>query len=344
MGTTTVATGKQGSTTGTALSPANQFRKLLDSMKSQIAVALPRHLTAERMIRVVMTAVQRTPELLECSQMSLIGSIIQASQLGLEPDGVQGQAYLVPFKNKHTGQKECQLIPGYRGLMTLARRSGEIADVMAEVVYENDKFTFSKGLEPKLEHVPTMDADPGKMIGAYAVAFFKDKDTRPHFEFMWKGQIDGIMARSKASNFGPWKTDYEAMAKKTVVRQLCKWLPMSVEYQTVATLDDQAEQSITHVDFDVTPNAPAIATTAPSSGSKLDQLTDKLKSESETQGVLLVDDGFADDLATSCVNVGLTGAKLRKALKDSFGVEQIIELTAEQANQFAVALKGMPSV
>ncbi len=133
---------------------AGTLQSLLMQYKDQIAMALPRHLTPERMIRVAMTAVQTTPALHECTILSIAGSMVAASILGLEVSSVLGEAYLVPFNNTKTKRKECQLIPGYLGLLKLARQSGEISTVQAQPVYKNDTFAYEYGLDPYLRHVP----------------------------------------------------------------------------------------------------------------------------------------------------------------------------------------------
>ena len=167
----------------TAVANVSSVRTLLssDGVMSQIRAALPRHLTAERMLRVVMTAVQKTPRLLECSERSLIGAVVEASQLGLEPDGVRGLAYLIPRRNRKTNTYEAQLQIGYKGLIDLARRSGQIQTITAEVVYQKDAFRVVKGLHPDLVHEPAWnEPDPGPVIGAYAVAVLKDGGVQFH--------------------------------------------------------------------------------------------------------------------------------------------------------------------
>jgi recombination protein RecT len=161
------------------MSVASQVRDTLNSpaMMAQLKLALPRHMSPERMIRVAVTAIQKTPKLMECSQQSLIACIVEASQLGLEPDGVIGHAYLVPYKNKTTGRMEAQLMAGYKGLIELARRSGQIGAVNAEIVFANDEFRIVKGLNPDLIHIPNWE-DPGEMIAAYATAKLKDGDVQ----------------------------------------------------------------------------------------------------------------------------------------------------------------------
>ena len=208
-------------------------RGMLERSRGQMAAALPRHMSADRMLRLTMTSIQRTPALLDCEPRSLIGAVIQAAQLGLEPDGVLGQAYLVPYGN------QVQFIPGYRGLIGLARRSGQISTIEARVVHQKDAFTYSFGLKPVLEHVPTTEVEPGEVVAAYAIAHLKDGAYQ--FDVMLKREVDAIRTRSKAGRSGPWVTDYEEMAKKTVLKRLCKLLPASVELATAVALDDRAE-------------------------------------------------------------------------------------------------------
>lgn len=223
--------------TNTQIVPASQkqqtIRNLLEKAKPQIALALPRHLSADRMLRIAMTSVNRTPKLLACNQMSLLGAVIQAAQLGLEPDGVLGHAYLVPYKD------QCQLIVGYKGLIDLARRSGQLSTIFARVVHAKDQFEYSYGLDEKLEHVPSNIADAGEIVAVYAVA--KLKDGSRQFEVMNRSEVDAIRKRSPSGNDGPWVTDYPEMAKKTVLRRLCKMLPASVELARAVALDERAD-------------------------------------------------------------------------------------------------------
>lgn len=221
----------------TEIVPVNQkaenVRLLLEKAKPQIALALPRHLNADRMLRIAMTSVRRTPALLGCNQQSLLGAVMQAAQLGLEPDGVLGHAYLIPFKD------QVQLIIGYKGLIDLARRSGQLSTIFARVVYAEDQFEFAYGLTERLEHIPSGKVEPGEVRAVYAVARLKDGGTQ--FEVMTRGEVDAIRKRSRAADDGPWVTDFAEMAKKTVLRRLCKMLPASVELSRAVALDERAE-------------------------------------------------------------------------------------------------------
>jgi recombination protein RecT len=210
---------------------------LLDQMKGEIARCLPKHLTPERMTRIAMTELRKTPKLQECDPMSFIAAIMQASQLGLEP-GILGSCYLIPFNNNKTGKVECTFMPGYRGFLDLARRSGQIVSLVARSVFENDVFEYEFGLKENITHKPAMD-DRGELKAVYAVAILKDGGHQ--FEVMSKRDVDEIRKSSKSANNGPWVTHFEEMAKKTVLRKLFKWLPCSVEMQKAVSLDELQE-------------------------------------------------------------------------------------------------------
>lgn len=216
----------------------NTVAALLEKSRGQIARAVPDHRKVDRMLRVALNSLTRTPKLLDCNVNSLLGAIMQSSQLGLEPDGLLGHAYLVPYKGNVT------LIPGYKGLLRLARNSGQISTIQAHEVYKADTFTFHYGLEPVLEHIPSPDAEfaADQIVAFYAIARFKDGGYQ--FDVMWRKQVDAIRGRSMASNSGPWVTDYAEMGKKTVLRRLCKMLPLSAELERAVTLDEQADSGI----------------------------------------------------------------------------------------------------
>lgn len=241
-------------TQSTALAPAkpikpiDNLRHMLEVSKGQIALALPKHMTPERMMRVAITAVQKQPKLLECSTISIVGAVIEASQLGLEPDGILGQAYLVPFWNNKTKSTEAQLQPGYRGLIALARRSGQVSTLYSELVYEADKFKATKGSHPTLEHEPDWFAeDRGSLVGAYAVVLYKDGTN--DWEFMPMHELNRVRDMSKSKSregqeFGPWATHPEEMYRKVPIRRLAKRLPLSPEFQRAAVLDEYVDAGV----------------------------------------------------------------------------------------------------
>ncbi len=219
----------------------------IDQMAPAMAQALPKHMSIERMTRMATTVIRTTPQLKDADVASLLGAVMQSAQLGLEP-GPMGHCYFLPFRNNKKGITEVTFIIGYRGMIDLARRSGHISTIYAHAVYENDEFEYELGLNADLKHKPS-DSDRGEFKGAYAVAHFKDGGYQ--FEYMPKSEIEKRKSRSKAanSNYSPWKTDYEEMAKKTVIRHMWKYLPVSVEMQQLVATDEGTGRNIK----DVTP-------------------------------------------------------------------------------------------
>ena len=213
------------------------------AIKKQMALALPKHLTAERLARIATTEIRRVPELASCSRESFLGAIMQCAQLGIEPSNGLGHAYLIPFGNGNDkqGRPNVQLIVGYRGMIDLARRSGQIISISARAVYENDEFSYEYGLHEDLKHKPSDGIDAGALTHVYAVARLYGGGVQ--FEVMSRKQIELARAHSKAKN-GPWFDHYEEMAKKTVIRRLFKYLPVSIEIQRAVSLDERAEAGI----------------------------------------------------------------------------------------------------
>jgi recombinational DNA repair protein RecT len=162
--------------------------------------------------------------------------VIEASQLGLEPDNTLGYAYLIPYG------KTAQLQIGWRGFIKLAHNSGIVSNVYAMVVHSNDRYEIKQGLHRDLIHEPTSSADEGEVVAAYAVV--KYKDGTEDFEWMWKKDIDKIRSMSKAKNSDAWSNHYEEMAKKTVIRRLAKRLPLSAEFQRAAVHDENLDMGI----------------------------------------------------------------------------------------------------
>lgn len=216
---------KNAPAVGGVPSVANQVHDALQKMMPQIQAALPKHITPERMARVALTSIRTTPKLMQCSLESLLAAVMQSAQLGLEP-GILGHAYFVPFGN------QVQFIAGYKGLLSLARRSGNIQSIAANVVCENDEFTYSYGFEEDLRHVPKF-RNRGEIVAAYAYAVTKDGGR--YFEVMSREEVDAIRKRSKAATSGPWVSDYAQMARKTVLRRLCNYLDLQVEHAEAIT-------------------------------------------------------------------------------------------------------------
>lgn len=230
-----------------------------DHFKSAVAAALPRHLTADRFLRVAVTATMRQPDLLRCDRNSFFKCLLDLSALGIEPDG--RRAHLIPFRNnkmcecgheieKHRGQEcpcgckqrrprsEVQLIVDYKGIAELVRRSGDVSYIHADVVYEHDEWDYSFGSDAHLHHKPNFD-DRGTKIRCF-YSYVKLKDGTDDFIVMSKSDVDKIRARSKAKDSGPWVSDYDEMGKKTVFRRHSKWLPLSPETRDAIEKDDDA--------------------------------------------------------------------------------------------------------
>jgi recombination protein RecT len=226
---------------------------MLKKLTPAIAAALPRHLNPDRMCRIALTALRATPKLAQCTQASFLGAIIQASQLGLELNTPLGHAWLIPFKktDKRTGEVYyiCQLVIGYQGFMDLARRSGSVSAIYAFPVYQGDEFRYELGLEPTLKHVPKDVPHTDKALThVYAVA--KLKDGEPVFTVLTRAEVERYRSRSRSKDDGPWVTDYEAMAVKTGIRRLSRWVPRSAEMAIAAAVDESIETGRSQLSID----------------------------------------------------------------------------------------------
>ena len=215
------------------------IRDWIGVRKNDISKLLPKHLTVERLENTAAAAMMRTPALQQCSLPSMFAAVMVCAELGLEPTGAYGGVWLVPFQNKKTGHLEVQPIIDYRGMLDIARRSGQVGRIEAHVVHENDLFRLRYGTESVLEHTPAIKGDPGPVVGAYAVAELKDGTKQ--IEFMTIAELDRIKNRSKAVDSGPWVTDPEEMMKKTILRRLCKLLPRSIEMRRAEEVDDEGQ-------------------------------------------------------------------------------------------------------
>ena len=210
------------------------------TIKAQMAMALPKHMTSDRLARIALTEVRKTPALGNCDQASFLGAIMQCAQLGLEPGSALGHAYLLPFENRKKGITEVQFILGYRGMIDLSRRSGQILSIEARAVYSADKFHVALGLNPNLTHEPDWEAeDRGPLRFVYAVAKLRDGGTQ--FEVMSRSDVEKVRQKSRAGQSGPWVDHYEEMAKKTVIRRLFKYLPMSIEMASAVEQDERID-------------------------------------------------------------------------------------------------------
>lgn len=199
----------------------NGIEALMLKSKASWAALLPTHVKPDVMLRSAMAAISRTPELLACKPASIVMALAQACSLGLPPNTPLGLGYLIPFKDT------CTFVPGYKGLIRLMIQSGEVVSVETDVIRSKDAYEIHRGTSSRLDHSYCLDADRGDIIGFYAVATLKTGG-KP-FEFMTKGAVDAIRERSQAGHAGPWVSDYEQMGRKTVIRRLANYLPLSEE-------------------------------------------------------------------------------------------------------------------
>ena len=219
---------KQGGQMSAAKAEKKTMQAYIKAMEPAIKKALPSVITPERFTRMVLSALSSTPKLAECSPQSFLAAMMTAAQLGVEPNTALGQAYLLPYRNH--GQMECQFQLGYKGLIDLAYRSGEVSVIQAHTVYENDVFEYELGLDPKLRHVPAK-ADRGEAVAYYAM--FKTKDGGYGFEVM---RVDDVQrhaqrySKSYGSGTSPWRSNFDEMAKKTVLKRALKYAPLKSDF------------------------------------------------------------------------------------------------------------------
>ena len=222
---------------------------MVRAMLPEIKKALPSVMTPERFTRIALSALNNTPQLQSCTPMSFIAALLNAAQLGLEPNTPLGQAYLIPYKNK--GVMEVQFQIGYKGLIDLAYRNGQMQTIQAQEVYENDFFEYEFGLEPKLIHRPAY-TDRGELVYFYGI--FRTVNGGYGFSVMSKADMDAFAKTySKAfeSDFSPWKTSYIEMAKKTVIKQALKYAPIKTEFQRALSTDETIKTKLSDEMFNV---------------------------------------------------------------------------------------------
>lgn len=218
------------------------IKDYINAMSGEIAKALPQVMTPERFTRIALSAVSNTPKLGNCTPQSFLGAMMNAAQLGLEPNTPLGQAYLIPFENRKKGITECQFQIGYKGLIDLAYRSGEVKMIDAQTVYENDEFEYELGMDPVLKHKPARK-NRGNPIYFYAT--FKLTNGGQGFQVMSIEDVQEHAKKySKTYNNGPWQTNFEEMAKKTVLKKLLKYAPLKTEFVKQVTSDETIKTSI----------------------------------------------------------------------------------------------------
>ena len=241
MNTTTAKNSLTTNNGATVTKKENKSKTIFDVIQAgakQFATALPKHINSDRFVRIAITTIRQNPKLAKCSQESLLGALMVSAQLGLEP-GTLGQCYLIPFENKKAGTVECQFQIGYKGLIELLRRSGQLSDIYSYTVYENDDFNIEYGLSRTLTHKPNF-TNRGEIKGFYAVAILKDGAKA--FEYMTKDEITKHEEKYRKGSYknDVWNKNFEEMAQKTVVKKLLKWLPVSVEFLEMAAKDEKS--------------------------------------------------------------------------------------------------------
>jgi recombination protein RecT len=342
------------------------FRALFrnEAVLKSLAQVAPKHLTPDRITKIALSAISRNPTLLQCTQSSILKAVMAAAELGLEPGGILGHAYLVPFWNtkagKGRGAFECVLITGYRGKVELARRSGVVASLMARVVFEKDKLEYELGLDERLRHVPFTGAgDPGPMTHVYAIAVMKDGTKL--FDVMTAAQVEAIHQRSQSyrtsvskgwKESGPWVTDSLEMARKTVVHRLCKYLPLAPDkpehtpFLKAQAAEDRAESGDgwTGNPYGIDPDddgelegepQPVVQGTA----TALDEAAQKLGGEGQaatTPAPTVDQDGLLDALTADLLKTDLPAAQAFAHNERA----RITQLDAKHRESFAFALKA----
>lgn len=241
---------------------AKPIEELIQKSLNELGKALPSHLSAERLVRIALTTIRLNPSLTECTKESFLGALFQAAQLGLEPN-VEGQAYIIAYNNskKVNGEwvkiKEAQFQIGYKGYIELFYRHGNAVSIDMHCVHENDLFEYSYGTDSYLKHVPVFK-NRGEVIAYYAIA--KMKNGGSLFKVMSKdeciehGKTHSKCYDSKTGGFdknSPWYKDPDAMCKKTVLIQLVKLLPKSIELQKALAMDNTTKVTLKPDMFEV---------------------------------------------------------------------------------------------
>lgn len=233
---TTGAIAKAAGKAAAAKSERATLQNTITRMSPEIAKALPKHIGVERFTRMVLSAVSSTPALAKCTPESFLCAMMQAAQLGVEPNTPLGQAYIIPYTNNRERRTDATFQLGYKGMIDLAHRSGKVVSIQAHAVHANDDFSYCYGLAPELRHVPAR-SDRGPVTDYYAVISLKDGGYI--YEVMSKEDIDEHARKySKAGNSGPWSSAYDEMAKKTVLKRALKYAPMSADIMRVFSADE----------------------------------------------------------------------------------------------------------
>lgn len=283
-------------------------------------------------------AISKNNDLANCTLLSFLHSVKVAARLGLDPSGVMGEAYMVPFKD------QCQLIPGYRGLVKLARNSGDVKSIWAEVVYSCDKFDYRLGLHPDIDHEPgdRANAKDSDITHVYAVAKMTDGD--PQFVVLTRQEIEKIRASSRAGRFGPWVDWWAEMAKKSAVKRLIKMLPIETGsvFAKAVEIDNRIESGDRYdevlgieddvIDVEALPSVPV--------ESRGSQVAEHLAEQSHASAEMGWDEKVVIQTAEAC---GKPEADVRQKMEDyclRIYQRQLGTLTAKQQQDLSAALAG----
>lgn len=315
--TNSLTKGSSGNITETPEKKPKTIFDIIKAGEKQFAAALPKHLNSERFTRIAITTVRQNPKLAECNAESLLGSLMTIAQLGLEP-GVLGQCYLIPYGT------ECQLQLGYKGMIELLRRTGQLSDIYAYTVYSNDEFSLEYGLNRTLKHIPafTNPDGRGEIVGFYSVAILKD-GTRA-FEYMTKQEIifhEEKYRKGKYKN-SVWEKNFEEMALKTVTKKMLKWLPISIEMIENLRKDEQIH--------------------------KLDDKTNEITSEYlddviqyDEDGVIVEDKPTTEDMQTLLTIANANGIDINLKAKELYNNSNLANITMKQYEELkSIAIEG----
>lgn len=310
----------------------SQIRDVLEKRQGDIAKAIPRGIDAQRFTRVALSNFQIKPQLLDCTPASVFTAIMQAAAWGLELDPVLGHAYLVPYK------QQCQLLLGYRGMLALARRSGDIANFIPGVVHQKDTFTYKRvGLRGNgtlgtiLDHLEYDGPDdPGPVVATYIVMITKDGSEQ--IDVMFRRDIDKVRSRSRAKDSGPWVTDFEPMALKSVVRRASKFWPLETSVAAAINQDELIDLGIE------TPVMPALEAGEPEPAvpaqKSLNALIDKPRVAPEATPVEMP----AAKVEEPAVEVKPAAEEVKERMK--FLQQQMQEIIAQHAKTAPFTLQG----
>lgn len=209
------------------------LRQYLDARLKSLAAFAASRTKPETLIRLAVFEFSQNPGLRACSPETIYASLILAAQIGLEPSGIRGECYLVPFKGK------CTLIPGWRGLVKLARQSKAVKSIYSHVVYERDTFRVMLGSDVKIDHEPYLAGDAGNIVAAYAVA--KMDNGEIDVEVMTIGELEYIKKQSSGANNPSYRDWADQMYRKAPLRRLAKRLPLGDDFFKAAKVDELVE-------------------------------------------------------------------------------------------------------